>query len=347
MEITAPALEPPVAAEALADLRRRTGKALRDFLGTPPWDTAPALSPRLLHTVDAGSYWRKKVRYGNESDDVVWAWLLVPKHAEGPLPAVVCLPGSFMTPNWGKDGPAGLGGTENPGDPEAYGVDLARLGYVVLCPDYPCAGERTSAGLKSHDTADLDRRFPTWTRVGLSAWDISRAVDFLLTLPEVDGRRIGCMGWSQGGQMSLLGAALEPRIATAVSVCGWSPFRGLLAETVRNLAQPYNYPRLRPYVESGRPLPFDLDHVAALVAPRPFLDVRGRLDPYFANTAAIEEGAVAIGRTYALLGAGERFRCLWYEGGHAYNSVAARETQAWLYRWLWTAGGTEERPAAP
>ena len=335
MQIQAPSLEAPATPEDLTALQRHTAAALRDFLGRPPWDDPPPLNPSLLHTVDAGSYWRKKVRYGNESDDVVWAWLLVPKRAERPLPAVVCLPGSFMTPNWGKDGPAGLGGTENWGDPEDYGAALARLGYVALCPDYPCAGERTAPGRKSHDTVDLDRRFPTWTRVGLSAWDISRAVDFLLTVPEVDGGRVGCVGWSQGGQMSLLGAALEPRVAAVASVCGWAPLRGLPAAAVGNLVQSYNYPRLRPYAESGNPLPFDLDHVAALIAPRPFLDVRGRRDPYFANTAAIEEGAAAIGETYAVLGVKERFRCLWYEGGHAYNSVAAREVQAWLYRWLW------------
>ena len=218
MEIAAPPLVCPASAEALVDFSERTTAGLLEMLGTPPFDDPPPLNPCLMHVVDAGNYWRKKVRYGNETDDVVWAWLLVPKHVSEPVPAIICLPGSFMTPNWGKDAPAGLGGVENLGDPEAYGADLARLGYVTLCPDYPCAGERTTPGLKSHDTTDFDRRFPTWTRVGMSAWDVSRAVDFLLTVPEVDAGRIGCTGWSQGGQMSLLGAALEPRIA-AIAPC--------------------------------------------------------------------------------------------------------------------------------
>ena len=337
---SAPPLEVPASREALETVKERTAVFLGEMLGTPPWAQAPALNPRLMHVVDAGGYWRKKVRYGNESDDVVWAWLLVPKQLEAPVPAVVCLPGSFITPNWGKDGPAGLGGTENWGDPEAYGADLARLGYIALCPDYPCAGERTTPGLKSHDTTQFDRRFPTWTRVGMSAWDVGRAVDFLLTQSEVDPGRIGCIGWSQGGQMSLLGAALEPRIAAIASVCGWSPLRGLPAEQMLNLIQPYNYPRLRPFVEQGRRLAFDLDHVAALIAPRPFLDVRARQDRFFGNTTAIEQAVTAIGQVYDLLGEAARFRCLWYEGGHAYNAVAAREVQAWCYRWLWAADVT-------
>ena len=210
----------PRSAEEFERFRTATLQTLGDILGRPPFAEMPPLNPRIMYVADCGGFSRKKVRYGNESDDVVWAWLLVPKGVKRPVPAVICLPGSFMTPNYGKDGPAGLAGPENRGDPEAYGLDLVHLGYVTLCPDYPVTGERTSPGRKSHDTTELDRRFPDWTRVGLSAWDVSRAVDFLLTVPEVDGRRIGCTGWSQGGQMTLLGAALEPRIAVAAPVCG-------------------------------------------------------------------------------------------------------------------------------
>ena len=247
MHFTAPPFKCPASPEAFDRFRAQTLDALRHVLGSPPFDTPPPLNPRLIYTSDDHAYWRKKVRYGNESDDVVWAWLLVPKGIDAPRPAIICLPGTFMTPNWGKDGPAGLAGPENAGDPEAYGADFTRLGYTALCPDYPCAGERTSPGLKSHDTAELDRRFPSWTRVGMSAWDVSRAVDFLLTLPEVDPVRIGCTGWSQGGQMSVLGAALDSRIAAVASVCGWSPLRNQPEPIVDNLTRSYNFPRLRPF----------------------------------------------------------------------------------------------------
>ncbi len=267
-------------------VRRRTIEGLREMLGKPPFAENPPLNPRIMYVADCGSHYRKKVRYGSEGDDVVWAWLLVPKRATEPRPAIICLPGSFMTPNYGKDGPAGLAGPENRGDPEAYGLDLARLGYVTICPDHPAAGERTTPGRASHDTAELDRRFPSWSRVGLSAWDVSRAVDFLLTVPEVDARRIGCTGWSQGGQMTLLGAALEPRIAAVASVCGWSPLRGIGGDVAENNVASYKYPRLEPFLREERKLRVDLDAVAASLAPRPFLDVRATRDEFFANTEA-------------------------------------------------------------
>jgi dienelactone hydrolase len=338
MQINAPPFKCPASAEAFDRLRRKTLDALRGALGSAPFDDPPPLNPRVIYTSDDRAFWRKKVRYGNESDDVIWAWLLVPKdaHPDTPRPAVICLPGTFMTPNWGKDGPAGLAGPENAGDPEAYGADLARLGYITLCPDYPCAGERTSPGLRSHDTAELDCRFPTWTRVGLSAWDVSRAVDFLLTLPEVYPDRIGCTGWSQGGEMAVLGAALDSRIAVTASVCGWSPLRNQSEAIVDNLTRSYNLPHLRPFAESGDPLSFDLDWVAACIAPRPFLDVRASHDRYFSNRDDIAHAACEIRRVYQLLDVPERFLPYSFGGDHAHNAHAARETQAWFHKWLWT-----------
>ena len=318
----------------LSDLNSAVRVWLQKTLGVPEFDRSPLLNAATLYQTDEGGYWRRKVRYGNDSDDVVWAWLLVPKLVEGPMPAVICLPGSFMTPNWGKDGPAGLAGPWDPGNPEAYGADLARLGYVTLCPDYPCAGERTSPGLKPYDTTALDDRHPDWTRVGLSTWDVSRAVDFLLQLPEVDQGRIGCTGWSQGGQMTLLGAAFDTRVSVLVSACGWSPLRGLEGPVVENLVQSYNFPNLAGFCH-GQLLPFDFDHVAALIAPRPFLDLRASEDQFFPNSEETRAVTVELAHLYDRLGAAGQFSCKWFGGRHAYSAHMARETQAWLHRHLY------------
>ena len=343
MRIRSVPFEAPLSAAAFATQRRIIQQHLRDLLGWPPLAGAPPLSPLDCYRSDAGSYVRHKVRYGNETDDVVWAWLLVPKRLTDRAPAVICLPGSFMTPNWGRDAPAGLAGPEHAGDPEAYGADLARRGYVVLCPDHPAAGERTSPGRRSHDTTELEHRFPSSTRVGLSAWDVSRAVDFLESRPEVERHRIAAMGWSQGGQMAVIGAALEPRIAVVVSVCGWSPWRGLPERQSVNLIQPYNYPRLAPYAKAGRTAPIDMDHVAACVAPRPFLNLSAREDGTFPNIAEQQAALEQITGLYATLGYGDRFAQVWADGPHAYGTAAARETEAWLHRWLWSGSSPAVR----
>lgn len=349
---------PYAAPKSANDVQRaadRSREALLNLIGRPPFAQSPPLKPRGMYTARHRSYTRIKVRYGSETDDVVWAWLLVPegidftsedigvrpaKADSGTVrPAVICLPGSFMTPNYGKDGPVGLAGPEVRGAPEAYGADLAARGFVTLCPDYPVAGERTSPGLKAYDTSALDAKFPSWTRTGLSTWDVSRAVDFLSKLPIVRPDRIGVMGWSQGGLMSFLGAALDTRIRAVVSVCGWRPFRGITGQILENLMRSYNFPGMRRYFDSGSTLPFDLDHLFAAVAPRPMLDIRGTKDRFTPDRSLFEVIEREAAATYRLLGAEGAFRAYWFYGEHGYNADGARETEAWLYRHLWDGDG--------
>lgn len=311
---------------------------LRALLGPNPLGTPPPLSLQFADEADGpmdeGDLWRHKLRYGNPTDDVVWAWMFIPKDLTTPAPAVICLPGSFMTPNWGKDAPAGLAGPINDGDPEAYGRDLARLGFVTLCPDYPCCGERTVKGLRSHDTTELDERFPHWSRVGMSTWDVSRAVDVLSTRDDVDVDRIATCGWSQGGQMAILGAALDERIAAVVSICGWGPLRGVGGKRAVNWAQSYNFPRLAPNLAQGTPLPLDFDDIVAAVAPRPLLDVRAARDETFPNRYAHGEALADLARLWTRAGAADRFRAVEVRGEHAHGAAAAAEEQTWLRHWL-------------
>lgn len=51
----------------------------------------------------------------------------------------------------------------------------------------------------------------------LGSGSASRAIDFLETLDLVDAKRIGMMGHSYGGHGTIFAAALDPRIACAVS----------------------------------------------------------------------------------------------------------------------------------
>ena len=142
--------------------------------------------------------------------------------------------------------------------------------------------------------------------------------------------------------MAVIGAALEPRITAVVSVCGVAPWRGLPERHTANLIQPYNYPRLTPYAKEGL-APLDMDHVAACVAPRPFLNLSAREDGTFPNIAEQQAALEQIAALYATLGYSDRFAPVWADGPHAYGTAAARESEAWLHRWLWIGSSASVR----
>src|SRR4051794_26479330 len=47
--------------------------------------------------------------------------------------------------------------------------------------------------------------------MGKTAFDASRCVDYLETVPEVDREKVGCVGFSLGAKEALFAVAFEPR----------------------------------------------------------------------------------------------------------------------------------------
>ena len=54
---------------------------------------------------------------------------------------------------------------------------------------------------------------------GIQVYENQRAVDYLLTRPEVDGDRLGITGASGGGNQSMYAGALDERFKAVVPVC--------------------------------------------------------------------------------------------------------------------------------
>jgi dipeptidyl aminopeptidase/acylaminoacyl peptidase len=69
--------------------------------------------------------------------------------------------------------------------------EAVERGYVVICPEY-----RGSTGYGEKHYMEIDYG-------GYEIEDVLSAVDFLKTLPHVDQDRLGIMGWSHGGYISL------------------------------------------------------------------------------------------------------------------------------------------------
>lgn len=93
---------------------------------------------------------------------------------------------------------------------------LAQSGYVVFALDNRGSGNR---GVKFETTI--------WRAMGtVEVQDQVRGVEFLRTLPYVDGKRIGLWGWSYGGFMTLHGLMQSPdTFAAGVSGAPVTDFR--------------------------------------------------------------------------------------------------------------------------
>jgi len=296
---------------------------LMELLGRTP-SAPPPLAPALVDTADLGDVVREKVTYAVEADERVPAYVFVPK-GKGPFPAVLCHHqhgGEFSV---GKDGPAGLGSTED----QHYAIELARRGYVTIAPDALAFGERQDPAGKLKDGSY--ERFEALHRItegkslqGKYVWDARRALDYLDTRTEVDRSRIGMIGHSLGGQETLFTTAADTRIRAAVSSCGFGSLRVLERDRIL-----HNFALFVPgLAEAG-----DYGAVLALVAPRPFLVAARSEDPLFPMDG-IEETVSAGRAAYTAAGASDRLATFYEPGPHQFSPALREAAYAWLDRWL-------------
>jgi hypothetical protein len=148
-----------------------------------------------------------------------------------------------------------------------------------------------------------------WGTIAAWAWGLHRCVDYLLTDPDVDPRRICVTGHSRRGKTALLAAALDERIALVVphqsGTGGMALSRNSQQETVERINRVFPHwfnDLFTQFNDREDRLPFDQHCVVALVAPRPLLDTEGAQDAW-ANFPRALDALRAADPVYKLLGA--------------------------------------------
>jgi dienelactone hydrolase len=274
------------------------------------------------------------VTYLVEPGDRVPAYLFVP---EG-LAAGERRPGIFAHHqhagqfHLGKSEVAGLAGNPE----QAYALELARRGYVVLAPDAICFEERGAfrgelAAPESQTAGQQFERFEFTKRIlhgsclqTKMVWDMQRGLDYLASRPEVDGARLGCIGHSLGGQQTLFLAALDDRVQAAVSSCGFASMATVLRDGVT-----HNFGAYVPgWLEHG-----DVGDVLASVAPRAFMALNGESDRIF-PVDGLRASFDTARAAYEAQRVPERLELGVYEGGHQFSAEMRDRAYRWLDRWL-------------
>lgn len=342
----------------LSSWKRQARGRLLDLLQYAP----PRCDPRgeTLERVDAGDYFRERVTFNTTPDIRVPAFVLIPKNAKLPAPGIVALHdhGGFYL--WGKEK---IVETENEHPvltdfkKSYYGGrsiagELARRGYVVVVIDMFYWGERRMLldddpadwRLRPRDItperiAEFNRRSGQgeplvgrtifsagFTWAGVMFWDDIRTVDYLRTRPEVDPRRIGCVGLSVGGLRSCHLAALDERIRAAV-VVGWmASFPRQLRRHVRNTI---GHTKIVPGLYRW----LDYPDVASLAMPRALLVINGSQDGLF-DLDGVRACFDKLAACYRKAGAPEKCRTRLYDTPHLFNLEMQAEAWTWLGRWL-------------
>ena len=299
-----------------------------------PLEKTP-LNPRNTGTIDRGSYRIEKVIFESQPGIFVTCNLYVPQGQQGPFPGIL----------------APLGHTP---DGKAYRnyayvfQTLARKGYMVLAFDpfgqgerYQYLDPRTGRPLYGptgeHSQAGRPMLLFGSTFAQYRVWDGIRALDYLLSRPEVNPQKVGCTGQSGGGTMTMYLCALEPRIQAAVEVDGNS----------ENLAGPsYSPPGAIADAEQNLifSLPEGIDRGDLLLAfaPRPLLmiytptDRGGTYSPTYIQ--GTKEVFKEVQSAYKLMGATEKARLFATSLPHDYDFFSRRAACQWFNRWLGREG---------
>ncbi len=342
----------------LDDWTATTRAKVLELLQYSPPPCAPAAET--VERIDCGDYVREKVWFSTTPDIRVPAFVLVPKGLVKPAPAIVALHdhGGFYL--WGKEKLVAIDG-EHPvftGFRDRYyggrsiAIDLARRGYIVVVTDMFYWGERrmlldddpadwrdrpasmTDARIQAFNTRAsqneqlVGRTIYTagFTWPGVMFWDDVRTVDYLLTRPDVDPSRIGCVGLSVGAVRSAHLAALDERVKAGVVVCWMTSFPAQLKTHVRNTI---GHTKVIP----GAYRLMDYPDIASLAMPRPMLFINGTKDGLF-DLDGVKTSFAKLGACYAKAGVPDRCRTRLYDSPHQFNAEMQAEAWEWLGRFV-------------
>ena len=308
----------------------------RQTLGRGPSEICP-LDAEVVSETDRGDYVQRKIAYNVAPDERIVADVLIPIDLNARAPAVLCI---HPTTPLGREQVIGNDPSEK-GRDRAYALHLVRRGFITLAYDLISANERRYEGLRDFDTAPFYEKYPEWSIRGKDLWDLSGAVDLLETIPEADAKRIGSIGHSQGGGITIHAMALEPRISAGVSSCGDWPSR--FSKNPFNHARTgwwVGRPFLRPYCQTGKPFPIDLHEYLALAAPRAIMPITALNDFQYGleetqiTRPILERMAESVSEVFALYGVKGNFRQVLHEEGHGFDDAHREIAYAFLEKRL-------------
>jgi dienelactone hydrolase len=314
-------IEPELAYDGgeVAAWQRKLRRKVRQLTGYDqmPQDKCP---------LNVRSLWRRehplgtieKLVFTSEPGADVPAYLCLPKNARPPYPTFICLQGHSGGHH--NDIAVSPDDERTPIDVQGdrdFSLGCMKRGIAALAVEQRAIGqrrERPQSRNWTHGCHDAAMRslMIGRTLAGERVYDVDRALDLLAQRPEIDSKRIGVMGNSGGGTVSMYAAALLSRLSYAMPSCSFCTFADSIL-SIYHCADNY-IPALARYAEAS--------DVMGLFAPRPLVIVAGQTDPIF-PIKAVRKAFKNLQAIYQAAGAQERCKLVVGPEGHRFYADLA------------------------
>ena len=284
--------------------------------GLWPMPEKTPLNSKVFGRIERDGYSVEKVYFQSYPGFYVGGNLYRPLgQGRGPFPAVLNPHG-----HWAK----GRLEDSADGSSAARCINFARQGMVAFAWDmvgYNDTQFAHPAGKPGYNTHrhfanHLTNQLWSISQMGLQTWNSIRALDFLLSLPDVDPKRIACTGESGGGTQTFMLGAVDDRLAAQAPVV-------MVSHSMQGGCSCENAPGLR--------VEYSNMEIAAEPAPRPQLFVAATGD-WTRTTLEIEGPSVE--KVYKLFNAADRFRYVRFNFNHNYNRTSREAVYTFFSQWL-------------
>jgi len=304
--------------EAMLKYRDDRIQRYKKIIGDLPEKSS--LNAKVVGSSNHDGFRVEKIIFESIPKRYVSAVLYIPE-GKGPFPAALELPGHNV-------------GGKVPGSPSP--VLFALNGIAVMVIDPIGQGERiqfvdqnnvslTRGSTTEHTLLNqganlLGSSFPVY-----EFWDNHRAIDYLVTRPDIDKERIGVYGSSGGGNQSMYMLGLDERIMVAAIGVFFTQ-----RERMLEIYGPKDGCQHIPYEGKEH---LEIADFVIMKAPKPVFIMAGRYDSN-ADSWGTNQAFGELKKAYSVLGSPERVSMLTSERGHEIPKPMMEALVTWFHRWM-------------